>query len=541
MGREKKIKITREQIEKFKEEFGPFADSALEALEEMYEDNQENIEKLRILKGDSYIEEAGIGKDPNTSYSVHFGGPLKDLSAEDLKFLKKLGVEAKFDQIHLKGLMLNQMGNYKDSVRLYDIALKLDSSDSKAWFGKANALSGLDSFIEAVDCYDKTIALEPNFSYAYSNKALALIELERFEETLPCIEKAIKLSPKYSNLWSDKAKALNCLKRFEEALIAAEKAIELDHENFRAWIEKGGSEMKLLKYSSGMESLDQALKIDPRNSYAIQLKKEIAVLRDIKKSDELIKKSPKDAESLKNKGLALLKIDKLEEALECFDKAVKNNPDLGEAWSRKGTILSQMGMKEKAMEFIDRSLEIEPNNSQFLERKALVLSELGRFQEAIEYCDKALKNESNCDIAKKLKSYCLMNIKQSPQFSHERISGKIIYFLSDNKGKAFTFRALNNRMEKILKDPSEAEYGRRNLQNILKVLTSKGSIKAAQHGDETHYFFQETSEIPSGSQQKEDDIFADIFAKHADVLTERDKDLLRDAFSGVDKKKKMND
>jgi len=82
-----------------------------------------------------------------------------------------------------------------------------------------------------------------------------------------------------------------------------------------------------------------------------------------------------------------------------------------------------------------------------------------------------------------------MNIKQSQQISHGIILGKISNFLRDNKGKAFTFRALDNRIEIFFEDPNEKEYCKRNLQNILKELTSKGSIKSVQRGDVTHYFF----------------------------------------------------
>jgi len=82
-----------------------------------------------------------------------------------------------------------------------------------------------------------------------------------------------------------------------------------------------------------------------------------------------------------------------------------------------------------------------------------------------------------------------MNIKQSQQISHGIILGKISNFLRDNKGKAFTFRALDNRIENFFEDPNEKEYCKRNLQNILKELTSMGSIKSVQRGDVIHYFF----------------------------------------------------
>lgn len=48
----------------------------------------------------------------------------------------------------------------------------------------------------------------------------------------------------------------------------------------------------------------------------------------------------------------------------------------------------------------------------------------------------------------------------------------------------------------------------------------------------------ERVEQEGGISNSQDDIFTEVFDKYADFLTKRDKDLLRDAFSGVDKKKK---
>ena len=82
------------------------------------------------------------------------------------------------------------------------------------------------------------------------------------------------------------------------------------------------------------------------------------------------------------------------------------------------------------------------------------------------------------------------------QSIHQQISPIPIEFFSS--GKVFTFRALDNRIEIFFEDPNEKEYSKRNLENILKELTSKGSIKSVQSKDVTHYFFQKVQRKPNG-------------------------------------------
>ena len=91
-----------------------------------------------------------------------------------------------------------------------------------------------------------------------------------------------------------------------------------------------------------------------------------------------------------NKGLSLLALERLEEAIECCDRALDIDPRLAMAWSNKGTSLANLGRHEEAIECCDRALDINPGLSQVWYNKGTTLIALGRHAEAIECYDRAL-------------------------------------------------------------------------------------------------------------------------------------------------------
>ena len=63
-----------------------------------------------------------------------------------------------------------------------------------------------------------------------------------------------------------------------------------------------------------------------------------------------------------NWGLALLKLGRLEEALERFDEALTLNPALGEGWYNKGIVLEKLHREGEAKEAFERAgaLGVDP-------------------------------------------------------------------------------------------------------------------------------------------------------------------------------------
>ncbi|MBI4999947.1 MAG: tetratricopeptide repeat protein [Euryarchaeota archaeon] len=100
---------------------------------------------------------------------------------------------------------------------------------------------------------------------------------------------------------------------------------------------------------------------------------------------------PKTGDTWFNRGVALEKMGKSDEAVECFDKALQENPNDAWAWFNKGTSLHRLGMMGEALRCYDKALSILPDDPDVLSNKGIALRSIGRTEEAIECYLSALK------------------------------------------------------------------------------------------------------------------------------------------------------
>lgn len=67
------------------------------------------------------------------------------------------------------------------------------------------------------------------------------------------------------------------------------------------------------------------------------------------------------------------------------------NPTDFEAYNNKGTALNKLKRYQEAIEFYNKSIELNPTYSAVYNGKGIALSNLERYQEAIEYYSKAIE------------------------------------------------------------------------------------------------------------------------------------------------------
>lgn len=91
-----------------------------------------------------------------------------------------------------------------------------------------------------------------------------------------------------------------------------------------------------------------------------------------------------------NRGVALEKMGKSEQAIECFDKALEENPNDSWAWFNKGVSLHRLGLLGEALYCYDKALSFNPNDADLMSNKGILLRTLGKTDEALECYKKAL-------------------------------------------------------------------------------------------------------------------------------------------------------
>jgi tetratricopeptide (TPR) repeat protein len=169
------------------------------------------------------------------------------------------------------------------------------------------------------------------------------------------------------------------------------------------WLELALQYYELGQLNREIFCYDALLKINPKDHYAMHGK--ACVLRDLGKVEEslplfdrALEIGPEDEEywfALTNKGTALAKIDRHEEAISLYDQSLlnpdKNWDDIREIWHAKGESLMKLGRYEDALVSFQ---EAQGNGWYYsgLKSKGHALVALGRYEEAIEFWDELIKN-----------------------------------------------------------------------------------------------------------------------------------------------------
>ena len=178
---------------------------------------------------------------------------------------------------------------------------------------------------------------------------------------------------KYNAAVESYSNAIEISKRFYGYTLTEDgkrHAIIQSPEHETAWGNRGAALTRLGKLDDALNAFDIALKINPENKII-----------------------------LRNKGNALARKKMFEEAIQCFDKALEIDPDFLDALNNKGVVLVAMGDFENAIKCFDKILDINSEDPQAWNNKGRALDKMGKKKEALECYEKALELKKDFRIA----------------------------------------------------------------------------------------------------------------------------------------------
>jgi Tfp pilus assembly protein PilF len=142
------------------------------------------------------------------------------------------------------------------------------------------------------------------------------------------------------------------------------------------------------------------------NRYFLQNEIEMA----LQQYDKIIN-DPNFVSALNNKGKALEKLGRNQEAKYCYQMATTINSQASLSWYNKGWILHKEGKFIEALGCFNEALNIDSNNANLWFYKAVTLSYMEKYDESIESCNKALEIDPNNAKVWNNKSYTLQTRK----------------------------------------------------------------------------------------------------------------------------------
>jgi len=287
-----------------------------------------------------------------------------------------------------KAAAFSDMGKSEEALLCCEEALKIDPTNSEAWYHKGVSFVNMEKYQEAIKCFKRTLEIDPDNANAWEGLGDSYYYMDRLEDALRCRNKALEIDPNDSVKWSDKGLALTGLGRYDEATKCYDRSIEIDPKNAVAWAFKGIvltdigiKTSRIEEVRKGLECLDKALKYNPgladawtsKGNALSSLGKDDQALGCFDKALEI---EPRHSLAWYNKGNSLVKIGQYAGALGCYDRALEINQEFAEAWYNKGVMLANLGRLQEALASANRHLEINPASEEGRQLRDFVLEKL---------------------------------------------------------------------------------------------------------------------------------------------------------------------
>lgn len=250
-----------------------------------------------------------------------------------------------------RGLALHQQNRLAEAERIYRAILDRwpKNFDALHLLGVLAHQCGANE--QAVEFLTKAVSVNPSSAQAHVNRANVLKALNRVEDALASFDKALKITRDPATYYL-RGTLLAETQRFEEAAEAFTKAISLKPDFSEAYSNLANCMVALERPGEALKSFDRALAIKP------------------------------DADDYYNRGIALEKLGRFEEAINSYDKAIMAKPRFAEAYANRGKALKESGQFARALDSLNEAIAIDPNSADAFYNRGIVLNELDKFDAA---------------------------------------------------------------------------------------------------------------------------------------------------------------
>jgi tetratricopeptide (TPR) repeat protein len=200
---------------------------------------------------------------------------------------------------------------------------------------------------------------------------------------------------------ADVASVLGQAMAFHRAGLLAEaeqlyrKILQVERRNFDCLHLLGVICYQRGEFAEAVHQIDAALKIAPdvadaHNNRGNALRKLQRSEQALASYDRAIALKPDDAATFNNRGSAFKELEQLEEALADFDKAITLRPDFAEAFNNRGNAYKELERFDEALSDFDKALALRADNPDAFNNRGAVFKVLERFDEALADFDRAL-------------------------------------------------------------------------------------------------------------------------------------------------------
>lgn len=199
----------------------------------------------------------------------------------------------------------------------------------------------------------------------------------------------------------------------EEAITVLEKALDQDAYDVYTWQDLSRCQLELKQFDKCANSCEMGLAIDPNNPLfnfalgsihfsngdyegCIENLKIACDYAEGKLKHEDVRIDRTEAEqhaglSLEMLGTSYMQLERLDDAIACFEKLIERAPKVDEIYMKLATLYMGKGDTPSALSRIETAIELQPKKTEYKAFRVAVLTDLHRFDEALDNLDDLLR------------------------------------------------------------------------------------------------------------------------------------------------------
>lgn len=273
--------------------------------------------------------------------------------------------EKRRDRFFELGNLALEDRDYEKAINLYNESLKSDSRFALALNNRGVARMESDHPYEAILDYNQAVLLNPEYLDALFNRAYANESIGNFDKSLRDVDLIMNLKEDSAFVHFYKGLVLTKMKDYERSLKSFLVADSLNPLNPETLINIATVHYFTDNLQLAKDVLSQAFELRPKEPNAINLSSLIALaeedyLKALVEVNRALDEVVEEPYFLNNRGYVYLQMDSLELAINDINRSILLNPKNGWAYRNKGIYLLKIGEVKQAIRLFERALE-EPD------------------------------------------------------------------------------------------------------------------------------------------------------------------------------------
>jgi len=174
-----------------------------------------------------------------------------------------VGVIAAVTVVAAGARTFSQLGNWRDSITLYESSLRAAPDPPVLHYNLANALHAAGRDQDAIRHYRDAMRIDPTYSEAFNNLGVVLQAEGRLDEAIALHREALRLKPGNAQAHNNLGRAFELRGRLEDAIGEYDEAVRINPDYALAHLNLGRVLQASGRLDEAIAQYREALRIDP--------------------------------------------------------------------------------------------------------------------------------------------------------------------------------------------------------------------------------------------------------------------------------------